>query len=161
MKVIKYDNSISIKELTQQDVLDNFHRISDLLEESYRVSFSDYEMEKKYFDSKVEVLSDYISQNKAIIFGAFDVTLKGFIWCFVRAYLNENRIHVNHFVVDNELRGLGIGKRLIDEIEVYALKHKINVIDLMVTRESLSVNFYEKNGYEIDRYQMIKRMGSK
>ena len=54
------------------------------------------------------------------------------------------RLHVNHFVVNELSRGLGVGTMLMKEVEQYAKDNEIKSIDLMVTSSSHSVKFYER-----------------
>lgn len=158
MNNLEAKSNIYIKQLVSDDISENFYTISKLLEESYNVSFSNYKVAKDYFNNKLEILLEYISKGQAIAFGAFNSKLIGLIWCYPRLFLNEKRLHINHFVVSELFRGLGIGSMLMKEVEGYAIENEIKIIDLMVTSNSPSVNFYKQNEFFIERYQMIKRL---
>ncbi|MDR7871384.1 MAG: GNAT family N-acetyltransferase [Tissierellaceae bacterium] len=158
MKKLDQEVKIVVKKLSKDDVLNNFEEISNLLQQSYKVSFTESQIEKNYFYNKVDSLARYISENKAIIYGAFNKKLIGILWCYPRVFLNEKRLHVNHFVIKDSFRGLGVGTLLIKEVEQHAKNSGIEAIDLMVTSNSPSVKFYEQNYFFVERYQMLKRL---
>ena len=61
--------------------------------------------------------------------------------------IKENHTaRLKQFVVDPELQGHGIGKRMMQLMESYCLQHKMSYI-FMHARE-YAVPFYEKMGYE-------------
>lgn len=155
---MEFKNKIVIKRLNASDINKNFDSMLSLLKSSYDISFSNNQFENEYFEDKINSLIDFIEEEKAIVFGALNEVLLGFIWGYPRLFLGEKRIHINHFVVDKSTRGLGVGSMLIKEIENYAIENGIELIDLMVTSNSSSVKFYERNDFEIERYQMLKRL---
>lgn len=150
--------NIKIKKLTSSDIISNFDTISNLLKSSYDVSFINYQLGNNYFVNKVNSLIKFVEEDSAIIFGAYEGELVGFIWGYPRLYLNEMRIHINHFVIDESMRGLGIGSILMKELENHAIKNEIKTIEFIVTSDSPSVGFHKKSGYKIERYQMLKRL---
>lgn len=158
MNKLNQESNIIIKQLTKEETIHNFDNIVDLLQQSYKISFAEHTIEKEYFENKVKNLVNYISENKAIVYGAFNKKLIGILWCYPRMLLNEKRLHVNHFVVNELSRGLGVGTMLMKEVEQYAKDNEIKSIDLMVTSSSHSVKFYERNGFCVERYQMFKRL---
>ena len=55
------------------------------------------------------------------------------------------------------MRNQGIGSLLMEEAERYAKKSNYDGIDLFVTENNITaVNFYQKNGYQIERYLLKK-----
>lgn len=149
---------IQIKQLTNSDIEKWQNQFSGLLLETYMSSFKSEDVEEEFISSKVEDLKGYIEQEKAIVFGAFRSELIGFIWCYPRAFVGGERLHINQFVVDSSYRDSGIGSRLLKTVEKYACEKNIRTIDLMVSVNSPSAYYYEHKGFAKESYQMTKRM---
>ena len=78
-----------------------------------------------------------------------------------------DRIEIDYIIVLEDFKRLGIGTKLLKEIE----KHNVKNISLEVKQSNLSaINFYKKNGFKIvtkrdnyygneDGYLMIKELG--
>ena len=98
----------------------------------------------------------YINDNSAIIFASvIDNKLIGFIWGYE---ISEDFIHVNYFVVRDNYRNYGIGKKLLNRI-VFE-KENYN-FELLVKKNNLkAIKFYENNGFfkqihDCDNFKMI------
>ncbi|GLI51885.1 hypothetical protein TSYNTROOL_19710 [Tepidanaerobacter syntrophicus] len=150
-----------IEPLSQNEVETQSSRIKELLRQSYVVSFPNMRLEDQYFNEKVLQLSTFVAEEKAIVLGAFDPELIGFIWGYVRCFVAERRLHINHLVVDRNYRGQGIGSMLVNSIEDYVQQKGISTIDLMVSANSPAVKFYSRIGFLKERYQMVKKLGGK
>ncbi len=63
--------------------------------------------------------------------------------------INKNKIHIFHLFIEEEHRGLGLAKRLINEIEKFSQIKNINMITLNVVQKNKeAINLYEKLGYK-------------
>lgn len=106
---------------------------------------------------KTEELFEYLRQQKAYVFGAFEGdNLIGFIWGYPRIFFNENRIFINSLVVSKKYAKQGLGKRLIDTLAQFA-KHELDCDALDVTVAPANVNavgFYDHLGFKPERIQM-------
>lgn len=128
-----------------------------MLQQSFEKSFPNDSNETHSFEKRIESLKKYLSNNQAIFYGVIEQDeLVGFIWFFEK----DNRtIHINHFVVDEKHRGLGIGKTLWNAVEEYAINKQIADIELFVTKENeTAVNFYTNREFKVDRLVMKKRL---
>lgn len=151
---------MKILNLKEIDVEKHSKEIVCLFKQSYMKSFPDKKIEDSYFENRVKVAASYISMNKAKVYGAIiEEKLTGFIWFFEKNHEIKQTIHINHFVVNENFRRLGIGKKLWLEVERYAEKSNIKEIELYVTRENHdAVKFYENMNFEVERYVMNKRL---
>lgn len=131
----------------------------EMLRQSFEKSFPEGKFEPSSFQARVESLIGYVEQSKAVVFGSVvDNRLVGFIWFFEKGTL-ERSVHINHFVVHENYRGLGIGRQLLKEVEKYAKDRGIHEIELLVTKQNDgAVTFYEKNNFEVERLVMKKRL---
>ena len=106
---------------------------------------------------------DIVRFNKdgsAILYGAFEETMIGFLWAYEREVLGEKRLHLTHLIVDSNVRGKGIGSALIKKLHVAALERKVSKIELWATMSNENaVSFYKKCGFDIKRVQMEMEMG--
>lgn len=150
---------VIISSLTLKDIEQHRKSLESLLKESYDISFKNQKFPKEYFANKIKDLETFIQEGKAISFIArINNKMVGFIWGYTRIFLEQKRIHINHFVVNNKFQGFGIGRELNNQIENYARENNIDSIDLMVTLDSPSVKFYEHFDYKGERIQMIKKV---
>ena len=103
---------------------------------------------------------EYINDGSAFIVGAFQKEeMVGFIWAYERNLNNKKRYHINYFIVNEENRKQGIGKKLIDEIYKIAKKNNIEEIELIVTeRNSGAVQFYNKEDFKVERITLCKKL---
>src|SRR5699024_2898253 len=120
-------------------------------------SFPGREFTINSFEMRIESLNDYLLKNEAMLYGCEkNNELIGFIWFFVK---NKETIHINHFVVDEQYQGLGIGKLLWEQVEKYASKEALKEIELFVTKSNeTAVSFYTKRDFEVKRFVMKKRL---
>lgn len=79
----------------------------------------------------------------------------GFLWAYEREVFGEKRLHLDHLIVDANVRATGIGSKLIEKLYDIALVRNVSKIELMATMSNENaVNFYRKHGYDIKRVQM-------
>lgn len=142
---------------TADDVNDHKEELILMLKQSFKSSFPKQEFTINSFAKRIESLKRYLKESKAILYGCEkNGVLIGFIWFFVK---DNNTIHINHFVVEEHSRGLGVGTMLWKQVEDYAIKEKLNDIELLVTKDNESaIDFYNKRKFEIERFVMKKRL---
>lgn len=147
--------------LTENDVAIHATEIMALIKQSYKKSFPNERFKDSYFRERVMKAQAYINEGKTVIYGYIkEEKLVGFIWFFEKSSTIQTFLHINHFVVNENYRRLGVGKTLWKEVENYAEKREIEEIELMVTKENeAAVNFYKKMDFNIERYVMSKRLG--
>lgn len=146
-----------INQLTLEEVDKHKRSIVSMLRQSFIKSFPDEKNDINSFEQRIESLKRYLNNDKAIILGIIDrEKLMGFIWFFEK---EDYSIHVNHFVVDEKYRGLGIGRALWNKVEEYANKRQISEIELFVTKENeAALNFYTNREFKVERLVMKKRL---
>ena len=135
-------------------------QIAKLINDSAKLNFPDYSIDKDYGINRCEELSGYLSENKAIVFVAVDGdVLAGWIWIHPISRLSEKRIHIAEIAIKKIYRNQGIGRALLNHAEKYAASDGFKEIDLLVTKSNeLAFNFYEKADYEIERYLLRKKI---
>ncbi len=60
-------------------------------------------------------------------------------------------IIIEDLIVHEKYQKKGIGKKLINWLESYAKKKKVNFLSFMTNKKAISVNFYKKLGYKQDK----------
>ena len=107
----------------------------------------------------IEEMKQFIEDKSAIIIGAFQEDLLGFIWGYKTSVNEKTRIHINYFVVNEKYRKQGIGSKLIGKIYEIAKEMQIEEVELMVTAKNISaVNFYKGQGFEVERVKLCKKI---
>lgn len=112
-----------------------------------------YGREIDFLLEKLEVLDatikieKYIEDDSCILLGAVDKNkLIGILWAYERSFGNSLRYHINYFIVLEEERSKGIGKKLLKKLEKIALENDIEKIDLNVSISNIKAqNFYKNN----------------
>ena len=105
-------------------------------------------------------------QCKAILYGAIldnekSKKLVGFLWAYEHAYREDiHRFYVSILHVQKEYRSFGIGKELMNKVENEAISKGYSSVYLHaeVTNDK-GIRFYNRNGYETERVQLVKRLG--
>ncbi|MGG0283583.1 GNAT family N-acetyltransferase [Peribacillus butanolivorans] len=151
---------MEIIKLTIEDVERYNIDIRIMLKQSYEKSFPEKSFDAASYLIRVQSLKAYMGDGKAIVYGIKNKErLAGFVWFFEKDYQGYNLIHINHFVVHEDFRRVGVGKALWDAVEGYATKKGIDEIELLVTKNNKdAVNFYEKRNFQVDRLVMKKRL---
>lgn len=146
---------MEIRELTKEDLHNYQEKITDLICENLMlnlpfISNADKMAEEKYFE-----VVRFKEDGSAVLYGAFEETMIGFLWAYEREVLGEKRLHLTNLIVDSNVRGNGIGGALIKKLHVTALERKVNKIELWATMSNENaVSFYKKCGFDIKRLQM-------
>lgn len=150
-----------IKLFTTNDLSNYSESIRNLLEENYKINFSNHSGFTKYVETNLIDMHNYIIDGSAFVFGIINENnVIGFLWAYKRIFLNENRFHINHIIINSEYRNIGLGTLLIDCIENLAVEENIKIIELIASSDNTNtINFYKTNGFEIKRYQLEKIVG--
>lgn len=151
---------MEIYKLTINDVEKYKEEIKNMLKQSFEKSFPESSLDNTSFDNRIESLKLYINEEKALVYGSKSgKSLAGFVWFFEKDTPKGKLIHINHFVVDENFRGLGVGSALWNKVESYANEREIEEIELLVTKSNVdAVNFYTKRNFEVERLVMKKRL---
>jgi len=149
---------MKIFRLALEDVENYKSDIMTLFKQSFEKSFPDTKYNVNHFESRVNSLKEYIKKESAIVYASKgNIGLTGLVWFFEKE--NHNLIHINHFVVHEDFRRLGIGKELWNKVEQYRREREIKEIELLVTQSNEdAVRFYLTRDFEIERLVMKKRL---
>lgn len=133
-------------------------KIRELIREAMLFNFPSSIIEESYYDDTFNNLGIYINNGSAKVYVAIkDKELCGWIWCHEIHRFDKKRLHVAHFAVFEQYRKFGIGRQLIDIAEKYAHENGCSGMDLFVTEgNQAAVYFYERRGYEVERYLLRK-----
>ncbi|MGB4660428.1 MAG: GNAT family N-acetyltransferase [Mobilitalea sp.] len=155
------NENIEIRLITEADLIENREKIIDLLEENLKINFPTLNNLKNYAISGYEDMLCFSQDKTAILIGAFDrKTTIGFLWAYKRTLLGEDRIHLDHIVVDATIRAVGIGSRLLRVLEEIAIDKGILKIELMTTIENENtMRFYKSKGFSTTRVLLEKELG--
>lgn len=159
--MLKGENPLEIKRLSEKEFIVHEIEILNLLTETYRVNFNvSNELSTNISKEKLQQLQGYLKSENAIIFGAIkDQELCGFVWIYIHEFFEEKRVHINQIATNSKYRGKGIAKQLINKVEEYAVINGINNIDLFVSEvNSIAHILYERLGFETERRYMNKKL---
>jgi ribosomal protein S18 acetylase RimI-like enzyme len=151
---------MKIKRMKHDDLEKHFADFLLLFAENTRGHVQNQKIEDEYILFKAKELMDYLLQEKAILFGAFKCKkLIGFLWSYSRIFLEEKRMYINSLIINNNYRGEGYGKLLIEELEKYAIEKSIYAIDVTTASfKTDAIKFYGNIGFESERVQLKKTL---
>lgn len=149
-----------IKKIDRQKLVKYKNDILRLLAENYSINLGNHMNVTEVAEKKYEELIGFEADGSAILYGAFkDNVMLGFMWAYVRGVFGQDRIHLEHIIVDKTARRQGVGKKLLEKLNEEALEKKIDIIELFTTLNNKNaVSFYENNEYEKVRVLMEKRV---
>ncbi|MDD3138962.1 MAG: GNAT family N-acetyltransferase [Lachnospiraceae bacterium] len=132
--------------------------IIQLIKETMIYNFPDSIIPEEYYSETIDSLLVHMKNGNAVVFAVFENdVLLGWMWCHPIDRFGSKRIHIASFAVKDDARKKGVGHKLIDAVEEYSSQQGYDGIDLLVTRENITaVKFYEKHGFEVERYMMRK-----
>lgn len=109
---------------------------------------------------KIGSLIDHLTDNTAIVYGAFDGSeMVGFIWAYVHQFREERRMYVSEIRVKEEYRNRGIGSQLLRLVEDKAKELEISAMYLHAEAGNKEVRkLYEACGYVEERIQLRKSL---
>ena len=149
-----------IMRMSRSEATDNFERIVDLLYESHRMIFPSMDIDRPSIVERIDRLLVHLEGGSAMLWGGFENRrLEGFLWAFERCFVGERRLHVNEFIVAKSLRGRGRGRLLLDAATAEARRLNLSAVDLLCSVHMHdTLRFYDKAGFAVERYQLIKRL---
>lgn len=129
------------------------------IERIKKLTLIDYRNEIDFLLKKLNVyngtnkLEKYIDENNCILLGAFEKEkMIGILWAYERNFGDSLRYHINYFIVLEEERSRGIGKKLLKKLEKIAFENNIKKIDLNVSISNIKAqNFYRKNLFQAEK----------
>ncbi len=82
------------------------------------------------------------------------VELKNKTLGFLIASKKDNAAHIHRVAIDKNSQGLGLGKKLIDELELRARSHSLQAITLKVsTKNKNAIDFYTHIGFKLQNLE--------
>ncbi len=114
----------------------------------------------EYIKTKFYELENYFKSNNLIFLGCeFENNIIGFLWAYERIFIEEKRIYVNSFIIEEKYRSYGIGSALLKILEEIAKQRNIKVIDVSTsTFKENTIEFYKKNDFIPERIQLRKEI---
>jgi hypothetical protein len=80
------------------------------------------------------------------------------VWITVRIYSGK-QLEIDHFVIDNTIRSIGLGKIFINFIEDWAIKYGCKTVELNAYVQSDRAHkFYFQNGYKVLGFHFQKNV---
>lgn len=115
-----------------------------------------YDYAEKYYKN----MKHYIMDGSALVLGAFDDNdLIGFQWGYEVNELGAHRLHSSFVCVDPDFQGKKIGCRLMKFMEDIAKEKGVSAIEAMCSAtNNNAVNYHLHNGFEIERYKVVKKL---
>jgi ribosomal protein S18 acetylase RimI-like enzyme len=152
---------IEIRFILNEDLIINKSILLYLLEENLRINFPNIKNLTELAKRGYENILRFQSDGSAILIGAFKgETIIGFLWAYQREVLGEQRLHIDHIIVDSKDRSCGIGTRLLNTLEGIANEKGLKKIELMTTvANEKTMKFYNLNGFVTVRVQLEKELG--
>lgn len=148
-----------IKQLEMKEIISFEKELKELLILVLRDNGSATEIRELSADYYKNMLK-FSEDGSAIILGAIiDQKLVGFLWGYEIRFLQEKRIHVSFISIYPENQGKRVGTELLNAIRCIAEEREINAIEVLCAKENeTAFHYYMKNGFEIDRYKMVKKV---
>ena len=146
---------MEIRELTEKDLTDYQSDIIRYICDNLIINLPFISEIEKLAEEKYLDIVRFKKDGSAILYGVFEGKMLGFLWAYEREVFGEKRLHLDHLIVDANVRATGIGSKLIEKLYDIALVRNVSKIELMATMSNENaVNFYRKHGYDIKRVQM-------
>jgi ribosomal protein S18 acetylase RimI-like enzyme len=111
-------------------------------------------------EQKMDGLIEHVSNGSAIVYGVYDSEdLIGYVWAYEHPFREEIRMYVNEIHVDETYRNRGIGKQLLSSVENLAKSKGYGALYIHAEGDNDgAIRLYQKEGYEIERIQLRKRL---
>lgn len=134
----------------RKDDASNFLKISNELDKETDFRLYEPGERKTTEDEEIEEIEKVLNNKNSIILVAEDNNnLIGYLWANGR---NQNRVRHSIYVSIGILQshaGKGIGTKLFQELENWAIKNKIHRIELTVMDYNIrAINLYKKMGFQ-------------
>ncbi len=129
--------------------------ICDFKKETSKTDFPGCTFDRKLF--KKLILHNSSKFPECVKIAEDDGKIVGCIWFKVIQSVMGTFGRIEYVYVDEQVRGKGLGKMLVDEAEDHFKKHGIDKIKLSVTvANDPALSFYRKLGYNVKRFKMEK-----
>jgi len=141
--------------------VDDSGPILSFLPELYEVNFPGFIVDTEFVVRKRSQLLEASHDPGQVVLVAEDsVGVCGFIWLMIEIeYRRRRRGEVSAIYVHPRVRGLGVGRRLMEKGEEYLRAYGCQSVMLMVTASNgVAHGLYESLGYGVTRHQMEKRL---
>lgn len=148
----KEDFNIRLEFMDYNSLVSNKDYLTFLLEYVYDISFKHLDNTKNIAIESYDKMLKFEADKTAVIIGAFNKDeLLGFTWAYERCFLRKTRMHINQIVVGPSFTRLGVGGKLLAEIEKIAIDRKIYNLDLMATVDNKAASdIYTSRGFEAE-----------
>lgn len=153
---------MKIRRCEVNDILNQKKTIFDLFEECIDSSFEAGDEKEKFITRKVQELIYYLKKNAVVYIATEETKIIGFVWAYPVEGGFDKRFHIAYISVFESLRGMGIGKLLVKEVEKEAYRQKIKQIELNVSISNKNaVDFYHKVNFYPERILLVKEVKEK
>jgi len=115
-----------------------------MLEEFRKLPFN----EKATLNSVIKSLNFYFKIGKVYV-SIVNKKISGIVIFKIEQYWKGPVIIIEDLAIKEEFKKHGIGKMLMNKVESYARKSKIEAILFSTNRKSSAVKFYKKHGYKV------------
>ena len=137
--------SYLMRKVTPYDLYKQLMEMHHLID---RVAYPSKTISKKYFNEKLK--SETLCELKDEYDNLVGIGLY---------YIVRKRMVITTFIIDETVRSVGYGKRLIDEMTRIAIKKKCTIITLSVSAQNpIAQIFYEKDGFTCSSLTMKKEL---
>ena len=105
------------------------------------------EYSREYVSNQISKLKENLNRNNCFLFGElYQNQMIGLLWSY---FYNGNNMHISFLGVKKEFRNRGIGKRLLQMCEDKFID--VTYFELYVQKNNNAVNFYERNGFVVEK----------
>lgn len=134
-------------------------KILSFLPDLYETNFPGFVVDTEFAVRKRNQLREAVRDaGQAVLVAVDGMGVCGFIWLVIEIdYSGRRRGEVNAIYVARQVRGRGVGRRLMEEGEELLRSYGCHSVMLMVTASNeVAHGLYQDLGYEITRHQMEK-----
>lgn len=151
---------MEIKEVKLEEFDEVYEDLVNLEFENEQIHFPNKNLNIEKTKSIIKNIKGYMQENKAYVFVAIEEdNIIGYIWCYPKAYFDENRIYVNALIVKKDYRRKNIGQLLLKKAEERAKELKCDAIYLSAaTFNDGAIRFYKRNEYKEERIELVKKI---
>ena len=134
--------------------------IKTIISDSLIINFPEEYINTNIIEDRCNSVIYYLKNKSAVIFIATEEEeFYGWVWCHLINRLSETRLHIAEIATKEPYRGSGVGKRLIECVEEYAVQNKIKCIDLLVTASNeRALQFYKRQEFGVERLILKKEL---
>lgn len=150
---------MSIIDCSGEFITNHMDRFAELYGQVFRIAHpsKDY-LSDAFYREQMEKKVNYINQSLGKVFCAVsNGVINGFIHVYIQSFLDEKRLIVADFVVDENIRRQGVGTMLIQRAEEYAKAESCDTACLLAVNTENALTFYRTSGYSDFRVEMLKK----